>query len=161
MTGVVLTAYNGSILGPIAKVLGWIMNLIYMGFSRLGIESIILCIVFITIIIYMCLLPLTIKQQKFSKLQQKMQPEIQAIQNKYKNKKDQASMQAMQQETQLVYEKYGVSPMKSTKCPYYPTCSTYGLQAVEKYGAVKGGALAAWRILRCNPFSKGGYDPVP
>ena len=113
MTGVVLTAYNGSILGPIAKVLGWIMNLIYMGFSRLGIESIILCIVFITIIIYMCLLPLTIKQQKFSKLQQKMQPEIQAIQNKYKNKKDQASMQAMQQETQLVYEKYGVSPMGS------------------------------------------------
>ena len=51
--------------------------------------------------------------------------------------------------------------MKSTKCPYYPTCFTYGLQAVEKYGAVKGGALAAWRILRCNPFSKGGYDPVP
>lgn len=113
MTGVVLTAYNGSILGPIAKVLGWIMNLIYMGFSRLGIESIVLSIIFITIIIYMCMLPLTIKQQKFSKLQQKMQPEIQAIQNKYKNRKDQASMQAMQQETQLVYEKYGVSPMGS------------------------------------------------
>ena len=113
MTGVVLTAYSGSILGPIAKVLGWIMNLIYMGFSRLGIESIVLSIIFITIIIYMCMLPLTIKQQKFSKLQQKMQPEIQAIQNKYKNKKDQASMQAMQQETQLVYEKYGVSPMGS------------------------------------------------
>ena len=58
------------------------------------------------------------------------------------------------------YRKY-LSPLKTTKCPYYPTCSTYGLQAVEKYGAVKGGALAAWRILRCNPFSKGGYDPVP
>ena len=58
------------------------------------------------------------------------------------------------------YRKY-ISPMKTTKCPYYPTCSTYGLQAVEKYGALKGGALAAWRILRCNPFSKGGYDPVP
>lgn len=113
MTGVVLTAYNGSILGPIAKVLGWIMNLIYMGFSRLGIESIVLSIVLITIIIYMCLLPLTIKQQKFSKLQQKMQPEIQAIQAKYNGKRDQASMQAMQQETQLVYEKYGVSPMGS------------------------------------------------
>ena len=41
------------------------------------------------------------------------------------------------------------------------SCSTYGLEAVEKYGAFKGGALAAWRILRCNPFSKGGYDPVP
>ncbi|MCD8152299.1 MAG: membrane protein insertion efficiency factor YidD [Clostridiales bacterium] len=54
-----------------------------------------------------------------------------------------------------------MSPTRVCKCPYYPTCSTYGLQAVEKYGALKGGALAAWRILRCNPFSKGGYDPVP
>ena len=58
------------------------------------------------------------------------------------------------------YQRY-ISPMKSTKCPYYPTCSCYGLEAVQKYGAIKGGALAAWRILRCNPFSKGGYDPVP
>ena len=44
---------------------------------------------------------------------------------------------------------------------YFPTCSEYGLEAVEKYGALKGGLLAVWRILRCNPFSKGGYDPVP
>ena len=58
------------------------------------------------------------------------------------------------------YRKY-ISPMKSTKCPYFPTCSEYGLQAVEKYGVIKGGLLAFWRILRCNPFSKGGYDPVP
>ena len=59
-----------------------------------------------------------------------------------------------------LYQKY-ISPMKSTKCPYFPTCSEYGLQAVEKYGVIKGGLLAFWRILRCNPFSKGGYDPVP
>lgn len=59
-----------------------------------------------------------------------------------------------------LYQKY-ISPMKSTKCPYIPSCSQYGLEAVEKYGAVKGLLLAAWRILRCNPFSKGGYDPVP
>lgn len=58
------------------------------------------------------------------------------------------------------YQKY-LSPLKSTKCPYYPSCSQYGLEAVEKYGAIKGGLLAAWRIIRCNPFSKGGYDPVP
>ena len=58
------------------------------------------------------------------------------------------------------YRKY-ISPMKSTKCPYFPTCSEYGLQAVEKYGVINGGLLAFWRILRCNPFSKGGYDPVP
>ena len=58
------------------------------------------------------------------------------------------------------YRKY-ISPMKRTKCPYTPTCSEYGLEAVEKYGAVKGSFLALWRIIRCNPFSKGGYDPVP
>ncbi len=58
------------------------------------------------------------------------------------------------------YQKY-LSPLKTTRCPYYPTCSNYALQAIEKYGAVKGGALAGWRILRCNPFSHGGYDPVP
>ena len=58
------------------------------------------------------------------------------------------------------YRKY-ISPMKSTKCPYIPNCSEYGLEAVSKYGVLKGGLLAVWRILRCNPFSKGGYDPVP
>ena len=58
------------------------------------------------------------------------------------------------------YKKY-ISPMKSTKCPYIPSCSDYGLEAVQKYGAVRGGMLALWRIIRCNPFSKGGYDPVP
>ena len=58
------------------------------------------------------------------------------------------------------YQKY-LSPLKQTKCPYIPTCSQYGLEAVEKYGVIKGCLLAIWRILRCNPFSKGGYDPVP
>lgn len=58
------------------------------------------------------------------------------------------------------YQKY-ISPWKTTKCPYYPTCSCYGLEAIQKHGALKGGLLALWRILRCNPFSKGGYDPVP
>lgn len=59
-----------------------------------------------------------------------------------------------------MYRKY-LSPLKTTKCPYTPTCSEYGLEAVERYGAIKGGALATWRILRCNPLSHGGYDPVP
>ena len=58
------------------------------------------------------------------------------------------------------YQKY-ISPYKDTKCPYVPSCSQYSLEAIEKYGVIKGGLLAAWRILRCNPFSKGGYDPVP
>ena len=58
------------------------------------------------------------------------------------------------------YQKF-LSPLKHTRCPYTPTCSQYGLEAKQKYGAVKGSLLACWRILRCNPFSKGGYDPVP
>ena len=58
------------------------------------------------------------------------------------------------------YQKY-LSPLKTTKCPYYPCCSQYGLEAIQKHGAIKGGALAFWRILRCNPFSKRGYYPVP
>ena len=58
------------------------------------------------------------------------------------------------------YQKY-ISPMKTTKCPYCPTCSAFGLEAVQKYGAIKGGGLALWRIIRCNPFSHGGFDPVP
>ncbi len=59
------------------------------------------------------------------------------------------------------YRKY-LSPMKRyTHCKYTPTCSQYAMEAITKYGALKGCLLAAWRILRCNPFAKGGYDPVP
>lgn len=53
-----------------------------------------------------------------------------------------------------------ISPLSSPKCKYIPSCSQYALEAIEKYGALKGGMMAAWRILRCNPFSKGGFDPV-
>lgn len=55
-----------------------------------------------------------------------------------------------------------ISPFKGAACcRFTPTCSQYAVEAIEKYGALKGGLLAAWRILRCNPFCKGGYDPVP
>ena len=53
-----------------------------------------------------------------------------------------------------------ISPLNNPCCRYVPTCSQYAIEAVEKYGAFKGGLMAAWRILRCNPLSKGGYDPV-
>ena len=58
------------------------------------------------------------------------------------------------------YRKY-ISPARPPCCRFIPTCSQYALEAIEKYGALKGGWLAFKRILRCNPFHKGGYDPVP
>jgi putative membrane protein insertion efficiency factor len=54
-----------------------------------------------------------------------------------------------------------ISPHLPPMCRYYPTCSCYAIEAIETHGALKGGLLAAWRVLRCNPFSAGGYDPVP
>lgn len=109
MSELFLTAYNGSILGPIAKGLGWIMDRIYVLLAAIGLENIALTIVVFTVVIYLLMFPLTYKQQKFSVLQRKMQPEMKAIQEKYKGKKDQASMQAQQNETQALYDKYGVS----------------------------------------------------
>ena len=58
------------------------------------------------------------------------------------------------------YQK-NISPLLPPSCRFQPTCSQYAIEAIQKYGVFKGGAMALWRILRCNPFSKGGYDPVP
>ena len=113
MTGIVLTQYDGFILGPIAKILGYLMEGIFFVLDLIGIPNIGLSIILFTIIIYLLLMPLTIKQQKFSRMSVKMNPELQAIQAKYKNKKDNESMMAMNAETQAVYAKYGVSPSGS------------------------------------------------
>lgn len=114
MTEIILTQYSGKILGPIAKLIGYIMNGLYMFLHHVfGIQNIALCIILFTFIIYFLMLPLTYKQQKFSRLQQEMSPEINAIREKYKNKKDQVSIQKMNEETQMVYQKYGVSTMGS------------------------------------------------
>lgn len=59
-----------------------------------------------------------------------------------------------------LYQNY-ISPCMKPHCIYTPTCSQYGIEAIEKYGAFKGGLMTLWRFLRCNPFAKGGYDPVP
>ena len=61
----------------------------------------------------------------------------------------------------IQFYRVAISPMHRPCCRYIPTCSQYAMQAIQKYGAIKGGYLALRRILRCNPFSKGGYDPVP
>ena len=110
---ILLTKSSAPIIGQLASVMGWIMDGIYRVLDLVGIQNLGLCIIIFSIIIYALMTPLQIKQQKFSKLSSVMQPELQKIQKKYKDKKDQASMQKMQEETQLVYQKYGVSPTGS------------------------------------------------
>ena len=111
MTGFVMTQVSTPIIGQAAWLLGKVMDGIYRVMNGVfGIQNIGICIILLTVVIYTLMIPLTIKQQKFSKMSAAMNPEIQKIQKKYHGKKDQASMEKMQEETQLVYEKYGVSP---------------------------------------------------
>ena len=95
--------------GPIADILGYIMDMLFRFTQQFGILNIGLCIILFTLIIKILMFPLTIKQQKFTKLNAIMQPEIMAIQKKYKGKTDQQSMMKMNAETKAVYEKYGTS----------------------------------------------------
>jgi YidC/Oxa1 family membrane protein insertase len=97
------------ILGPVSQILGMIMDLLFRLTSSVGILNIGLCIILFTLVVKILMFPLTIKQQKSSKLMAVMQPEIQAIQNKYKGKTDNESMMKMNVETKAVYEKYGTS----------------------------------------------------
>ena len=110
---ILATKSSTPIIGQLATVMGWIMDGIYRLLDVFGIQNIGLCIIIFSILIYALMTPLQIKQQKFSKLSAIMQPELQKIQKKYKGKNDQASMQKMQEETQAVYQKYGVSPTGS------------------------------------------------
>ena len=112
MSGILLTQHSG-VLKPIAILLGYLMNGIFVLLDKMGIPNVGLAIILFTIVIYGLMTPLTVKQQKFSKFSAKMNPELQAIQKKYKNKKDNDSMMAMNEETKAVYDKYGVSPTGS------------------------------------------------
>ena len=113
MSGILLTKTSTFIIGPVATLLGYLMNGIFNLLNMIGIPNIGLSIIIFVIIIYLCMMPLTVKQQKFSKLQAKMNPELQEIRKKYEGKKDNDSMMAMNEETQEVYKKYGVSPTGS------------------------------------------------
>lgn len=110
MSNILLTQDTGKILGPISKLLGYIMEGIFFVIDKIGIPNIGLAIILFTIVMYLLMMPLTIKQQKFSKLSAKMNPELQAVQAKYKNRKDNDAMMAMNMETKAIYAKYGVSP---------------------------------------------------
>ena len=115
---VFLTKEDGLLMGPISRVLGWIINGIYEFLTMftdevngIGMANIALCIILFTIVVKMIMLPLTIKQQKSTKLSSQMSPELSAINEKYKGKTDEASRRKMQMETQAVYDKYGTNPM--------------------------------------------------
>lgn len=110
MFNILLTQDNTFIIGAVGRLLGFILNGIFEFLNLFGIQNIGLCIILFTFIVKLLMLPLTIKQQKFSKLSSKMQPELQAIQKKYQGKKDEASVMAMNEETKAVYAKYGTSP---------------------------------------------------
>ncbi len=113
MTGLILTQNSGFIIGPVAKLLGLIMEGIFWVLDKIGMPNIGIAIILFTIVIYLLMLPLTIKQQKFTKFSAKMNPELQAIQKKYQGKNDNDSMMKMQAETKEIYAKYGVNPTGS------------------------------------------------
>lgn len=110
---ILLTKSTAPIIGWIAEVLGYIISGIYWCLEQIGFPNIGLAIILFTFVMYLLMTPLQFKQQKFSKMNSIMMPEIKKIQEKYKNKKDQQSQMKMQEETQAVYEKYGVSPTGS------------------------------------------------
>lgn len=106
----VLTKSTTFIIGPIASLLGYVMEGIYWFCGLFGVENIGLYIILFTVVVNIILLPLTIKQQKYTKMNAIIQPEIQAVQQKYKGKTDQQSMQMQQTEMNAIYQKYGTSP---------------------------------------------------
>ncbi len=113
MSGIILTQNQTFIIGPVAQLLGYIMEGIFFCLDKIGIPNTGLAIILFTVVVNLLMMPLTIKQQKFSKLSAKMNPEVQAIRDKYKNKTDNESMLRMKDETDAVYAKYGVSPTGS------------------------------------------------
>ena len=113
MNFILLTQNETFIIGWVAKLLGFIMNGIFNLLDLIGIPNVGLAIILFTIVVNLLMLPLNIRQQKFSKLSAKINPEMQAIQAKYKGRQDQEAMMAMQQERQALYAKYGISPSGS------------------------------------------------
>lgn len=125
--------YDLPVIRQIAWLLGQVMNGLYNLMSLLGIENIGISIIIFTIIVYTVLMPLTIKQQKFSKMQAVMQPEIQKIQKKYANKRDQVSLQKQQEEMSLIYDKYGVKMSSGCLPSLMQILILFGLYPVVMY----------------------------
>lgn len=110
MTGILLTQSTTPIIGQAAWLLGLIMDWIFIGLDTVfGIQNIGVSIIVFTIVVYLCMTPLNINQQRSQKLTAVIQPEVKKIQEKYKGKKDQLSLQKQQEEIKVVYDKYGAS----------------------------------------------------
>lgn len=110
MNFILLTQYDGSIVGPVARLLGVLMDGLFNALSAIGIPNIGLAIILFTVVVNVLMIPLTISSQKNMKLNTVIQPEIAKITEKYRGKKDQASLEKQQRETQMIYDKYGYSP---------------------------------------------------
>ena len=139
--------YDWPVIKQIVIFFGWILEYIYKFFDMIGIPNLGLVIIVFTLLIKCVLLPLTIKQQKFAKLQNIMQPELKEIQEKYKGRRDNYSMQAMQDEQKAVYAKYGVSQLGG--------CLQTGIQMpllIAMYGALRQLPLIIDKLF--DPLSK-------
>ena len=108
MVNVFLTQNDGAILGPIAKVLGWMLNGIFEFLGNFGIENAGFCIIIFTFFVNALMIPLTIKQQKFTKMSSKMTPEINKINQKYKGKKDEVSIQKQNLELHVFFSNFSI-----------------------------------------------------
>ena len=158
----ILATKSGTpIIGQIAVVMGWIMNGIYKVLDMVGIQNLGLCIIIFSILIYLFMTPLQIKQQKFSKLSAIMQPEIQKIQKKYQGKKDQESMMKMQEETQAVYQKYGVSATGSCVQLAIQLPILYALyQVIQNIPAYVGSVKAVFEGVCTNILAVNGFTDI-
>ena len=161
MEMILATKSGTPIIGQIAVVMGWIMNGIYKILDMVGINNLGLCIIIFSILIYLFMTPLQIKQQKFSKLSAIMQPEIQKIQKKYQGKKDQESMMKMQEETQAVYQKYGVSATGSCVQLAIQLPILYALyQVIQNIPAYVGSVKAIFDVVSTKILAVNGFTDI-
>ena len=161
MEMILATKSGTPIIGQIAVVMGWIMNVIYKVLDMVGIQNLGLCIIIFSILIYLFMTPLQIKQQKFSKLSAIMQPEIQKIQKKYQGKKDQESMMKMQEETQAVYQKYGVSATGSCVQLLIQLPILYALyQVIQNIPAYVGSVKAIFDVVSTKIIAVNGFTDI-
>lgn len=162
MTGILLTKSTTFIIGPVAAILGYLMDGIYNVLDMLfNVQNVGVSIIIFTIIIYTLMIPLSYKQQKSQRLSSVMQPEIQAIQKKYKDKKDQVSMQRMQEETKMVYDKYGTSAAGGCVQLLIQMPILFGLyQVIRNIPAYVTSIYEAYQPLAEEIMTQDGYQTV-